>query len=181
MSGEVNWDSISAKVASAAAKKIKKAIREDVEMMEYMLPVYMEAAILDNHTMTNGEAERALEVPLRSVGSTITSYYDKSNIGVEFKIYFDFDGDKTLVSLSPNKEVHDLIALFNNGYPSNNVNPDRPIRGTWHGKDLVIYPRSKRGAHFIGRAIEQFKEYVNKAYPGSDIDVQVNPNYYPGT
>lgn len=181
MSGRVDWNSISAKVARAAASKIKCAVKEDIEMMEYMLPTYMEAEILDNPIMTDGEAERALEVPLKSIGSTITTYYDNSNVGVEFKIYFDFTGDKTLVSLSPNKQVNDLIALFNNGYASNNVDPDRPIRGIWHGRELVIYPRSKRGAHFIGRAIERFKKYVESTYPGCKVDVQVNPNYHPGT
>lgn len=181
MSSQVNWDSISAKVASAASKKIKNAVKHDIEMMEYMLPTYMEAEILDNTIMTNGEAERALEVPLVSTGSTITSYYDKSKVGTEFKIYFDFEGNKTLESLSPNKQVYDLIALFNNGYPTNNVNPDRPIRGTWHGKELVIYPKSKRGAHFIGRAIERFLQYVHTMSPDYVIDVTVNPNYNSST
>ena len=114
----------------------------------------------------------------QKTGGTFVGYSVGKNGGtISYKMNFDFTGDKTLVSLSPYKSVHNLVALFNNGYPTNNVNPNRPIKGMWHGRELVIRPRSRQGAHFIGRAIQQFKQWCATYYREYKIDFEVNPIY----
>lgn len=181
MDGKVNWASITSKLNRAVAAKIEEKVTQDLETIAHEFETTMDFEIADSPGLTPAESERVSMVPFQYTGKSggVTQNFSGRVKGT-YKLYFDFLGDKTMVSLSPNKSVHDLIALFNNGYASNNVRPDAPIRGIWHGREIVIKPRSRQGAHFIGRAIEQFQQWCAAYYPKYNIRFKVNPNYNSG-
>lgn len=176
--GSVNWSSIEAKIASAANNMYKNATPAAAERIASEMVFAMNDAINSSSELTSNEAARVSLVPFVHVGTDVNVLKGTGG-GVyhEYKLYFNFEGDKTMISLSPNKTVHDLIALFNNGYPTNNVDPEHPIRGMWHGNQIIIRPRSRKGAHFIGRALQT----VKNNNPQYDISFKVNPNYNTST
>ena len=95
---------------------------------------------------------------------------------IDAELGFDFDGDKSLVSISPNKKIDNLVALFNNGYPSgNNVNPKKPPMGMWHGIWLVIQPRTRMGAAFVQKAAKEFQEWAESQ--GMTVTYEISYEY----
>ena len=178
--GTVNWELIEEKINAVVDTKITKAPAggpAGPPLSDLMIKK-MREAIISSAGLTENERQRILSVPFVNTGID-TQILGSSNglVSVIYKLYFDFEGDKTMASLSPNKSVHDLIALFNNGYPTNNVDPKHPIRGMWHGTMIVIKPRSRKGAHFIGKALQDFKYECTAMYPNSVVTFNVNPNY----
>ena len=180
--GNVNWASITAKLNRVVARKVEAKVSRDLALLESEFISAMDSAVVNSPRLTGPESERVSLVPFTCTGKTFGSTQNFGGIvKTQLKLFFDFTGDKTMVSLSPNKSVYNLVALFNNGYASNNVSPDAPIRGMWHGHELVIYPKGRMGANFIGRAIQQFKDWCSAYYPAYKLSFKVNPVYNSNT
>ena len=178
--GKVDWESIEARISEVIDTKFASASAAGPAgpPLSDLMIKKMREAIISSAGLTENEIQRILSVPFVNTGiDTQIGRNSNGSVSVIYKLYFDFEGDKTMVSLSPNKSVHDLIALFNNGYPTNNVDPKHPIRGMWHGTMIVIKPRSRKGAHFIGKALQNFKYECNAMYPNSIVTYKINPNY----
>ncbi len=174
-----NWNAINAKIKNGISKKIDEKMSKEIPMICSEFESIMDFEIADNPGLTIGESERLSDVKFQRTGSTFIAHDSTgNNVTATYRIGFDFVGDKTLVSLSPGKSVYNLVALFNNGYASNNVRPDAPIRGIWHGVEIVIRPRSRHGAHFISNAVQKFKEWCAAYYHEYNIDLTVSSIYH---
>ena len=176
-----DWASIGQKIGSKLEKKAKNVAKLDAQQLGDKFVDIMDTTIKNAVGLSYAEIERILETPLMFTGASINGVHANQEMGVDFSItlFFDFVGDKKMVSLSPKKYVHDLVALFNNGYPTNNIDDEHPIRGVWHGQPLTLYSWSRDGAHFVGKAIREFSIWAESQ--GIDvIHIQVNPAYDAG-
>lgn len=154
----INWDSINKKIDYDGYKKTSEKSTTLGYYLAGRFIATMKAAIDEAHGLTGNEKAVIQNHPIELVDCK--TYADFRSKTPMIEIYLDFDfqgGSRSLVSISPNKQIYDAIALFNNGYPGgNNVNPKKPPRGIWHGKPLTIRPRARDGAHFIEHAITDF-------------------------
>ena len=174
----VNWDSIEAKAGKSTEKKVKSKVKMTAKQIaKEFVKIMNEEIQASLGTITQPEIDRIMENALTWTGSSQVGVHYKQEHGVDFgfDLYFDFAGDTKLISLSPRKYVRDAVALFNNGYASNNIDPEHKIKGYWKGHYLELGPYSQAGAHFIGRAIERFKEWA--ASNGWVVTYSVNPIY----
>lgn len=159
----VDWSAIEAKDGKAMEKKAGKAkkLAASKTIANKFIEIMVEEIGKSSKTITENEIKRILENKFKLTSSTpIVGGSGKKTINVGFNLEFEFTGDKTLVSLAPGKHVENVVALFNNGYPTNNIDPKHPIKGYWKGRYLVLGPYSQQGAHFIGRALERFEKWA---------------------
>lgn len=176
MDATFNWSSIEKKIGAGA--KGSSALSVEAAALPPRFIQIMSESISDSVSrgaLTANEAAAVLSVPFECTKITTKS----TSTGVLVEMGFSFMGEKTLVSISPGKTVGNLVALFNNGYNDNNVDPARPPRGMWHGKKLVIWPNAKTGAHFVGRAVQRFKNELTAQ--GCTVQATISGEYSTGT
>lgn len=166
----INEASLQAKLNKVSGSKAGRAAKLNSSLLASRLREMMIDEISAAGDLTGPERDRVL-----SVGITCSSTSASANGEQIVTIRLDFSGDKTMVSLSPNKSVQNLVALFNNGYASNNIDPSRPIRGIWHGKMITIGPRSRSGAHFVQSAVEKFTNMLTSQ--GAIVHSTISPEY----
>lgn len=176
----IDWGSISAKVGNKITAKAKRASSLKAKVLAKTFIDIMNQSIENSAWLTGPEKERVLANPLVCTGATVTGVHTNSELGVEYgiELFFDFSGDKKMISISPKKYVHNLVALFNNGYASNNVDPERPPKGMWHGQFLIIRPKSKAGARFVENAVDTFKSLFNNQ--DVTVNAKISPEYNGG-
>lgn len=178
----INWNSVEGKVGKPLENKVRTAAVGLIpKVIGEKFVHIMDSVIANCAGISVNEANRIRQVPLVHTGSSVTGVHTNAELGVDYGIdlYFDFSGDMYLHSLSPRKYVHNLVALFNNGYPTNNIQPNKPIIGTWHGQTLILGPWQREGAHFVGKAIREFEVWAESQK--IIVSSKVNPIYSSST
>lgn len=155
-----NAKKITAKVISSISKDLIQCIND---------------AIQSSADLTTAEKDKLLSVPLKLTNKIKTQVNNKNGSEIFISLGFEFVGDRTMPSIEPGKHVYNLVALFNNGYPTNNITPGRPLIGYINGRKYIISAGSKRGAHFIGRGVQMFLDKCAVSYP--DVEIRVNIGY----
>lgn len=173
---DINWYSVMRKVKDAATPKIQNVIRADLEVLSEEFKNIMHKTIMYSPEMTPRESAVVADTGFDATDVHLISIsFDGDKCLVTAQMNFDFTGDKTLVSLSPRKQVNDMVVMFNNGYPTNNVNPANPPQGYWHGFWLVIQPRAQAGAHFVTKATNEFVQLLRSR--GYDVNYSIDGKY----
>lgn len=84
----------------------------------------------------------------------------------EYAIDIWFNDDLERASLNPSDELHNIVALLNNGYSRTRVS----LRGVWHGREIYS-KRERTGAHFIESAVKRFMSEYGAKYGVISVDV----------
>lgn len=176
----INWASIERKIQDAATPKIRKELSmklpSEFQLLAEEFKKIMYETIMYSPEMTPRESAVVADTGFDLTRCYLVSVsFNKDRCLATVEMNFDFTGDKTLESISPNKHVEDMTVLFNNGYQDNNVDPDRPPFGKWHGFTLVIQPGFKLGAHFVSQATTKFVDRLRSG--GLDVRYFINGKY----
>lgn len=121
-----------------------------------------------------------------AVPPSVLAHFDSLSVGKlhrqadnSYLIEINFTDDLSRESLQPDKYggVRNIIAIFNNGYPSD---PSRSeaishVSGYWHGKETVAL-ESRPGLYFLQNAVNDFNANFGLAL-GMYAEVGVEYDY----
>lgn len=173
---EINWYSVMRKVKDAATPKVRRVINTDLQVLAEKFKTIMHTTIMHSPEMTSRESAVVASTGFEATNIHLISVsFNDSQCIIDAQMDFNFTGDKTLVSLSPGKQVNDMVVMFNNGYSDNNVDPERPPKGFWHGFWLVLQPDYKLGAHFVSKATDEFAQFLRSQ--GYDVRYLIDGKY----
>lgn len=173
----INWFSIMRKVQDAAIPKVRIAMEAELQRLaEEFKNIMHDTIMFDTPEMTARESAVVADTGFDATYLNVISVsFNNKNCKITAKMNFDFTGDKMLESLSPTKQVQDMVVMFNNGYADNNVDPEHPPQGLWHGFWLIITPGFKVGSHFVSRATEKFVNLLTQN--GYKVNYQIDGKY----
>lgn len=151
--------------SSSLSKKIQAALKSkgvSAQIQESGKEVAKEAAdkfisILVSEILSSG---------FNTIGglSHSDSVVDLGNNQYAINIWFNDELERA--SLDPNDELHNIVALLNNGYSRTRVT----LRGMWHGKE-IFSKRERAGAHFMESAVKRFMTEYGSKYGVVSVEI----------